>query len=472
LLRGALLLVGLAFGSSTAYLAWRYSGPGPVLPAELAELDPELVALIQDRAAQVRSSPRNAAAHGRLGLVYEANGMFDPARRCFENAIDLAHDPLIWNYHLAIVVRQAGDYQRSLDMLRALADRYPRFTPLHHRLGVALLEGGQVEDAERAFQVAHDNAPTAPAPMVGLADVKLRHGDYAGAATLLERAVEIDPDFKAAHYSLGLAYRGLGRADEAARELSMGLNARPRYLPDQVSGELIQCMVMPAARIERAEQLVAAGHLAEAAALLEKGLVTRPDDGGLMNNLAKVYIDLERLDEAIALLLRCQQTHPHDFRTLVNLCHCCLKMKRYEEALAYADQAVELGPTSVRSHLSRASVLGVLKRYTEAAPALEEAIRLEPYSAELRLRLADTCKKLERYPEAMAHFQAAARLNPKLLAPQIQLGLLSIKLGDVEGAAAALAAARRLKPEDPRVLALQHKLRTLQDATGNKAQPD
>ena len=142
---------------------------------------------------------------------------------------------------------------------------------------MALLEAGHLDEAAVAFQRARDLKPSAPVPMVGLADVKLRQHDHAGAASLLQRAIEIDPDYKAAHYLLGLAYRGLGQSQEAARELARGLDAPPRFMPDPFSKQVRQYMIYPAGRTERAVELAAAGQTAEAAeaaALLEKGLVT------------------------------------------------------------------------------------------------------------------------------------------------------------------------------------------------------
>ena len=455
------VLAGLAVVSLVAIVFWPRDAPGPVLPAEPGGLDSELASLIEEHAAAVYASPGDFAAHGRLGLVYEANGLFDEARRCYENAVDLAGSAPLWNYHLAIAARQGGDFDGGLELLRSLAEKHPKFAALHHRLGVTLMEAGHIDEAETAFQVARNLAPSAPAPMVGLADVKLRRGDHAGAAFLLEQAIEIDPTGAAAHYSLGLAYRGLGRSQEAARELGRGLNARPRFMPDRLSGQMREYIVYPTGRMNVATQMVAAGRTADAAALLEKGLASRPRDVGMMNELSRIYIAMFRYEEALELLSRAQRLNEHDFRTSMNLARCCLKMGRHGDALTHADRAVALAPTNVRSHLSRASVLLTMGRHAEALPALEAAVRLKPGSAELHVRLAETCLRLERYAEAEAHARKAVDLSPESFEAHFTLCAACMELGHLSEAASALASARRLAPYDRRVTAMQRRLTEL-----------
>lgn len=454
----AAAVIGLAIVSLVALGIWRRDGPAPVLPEELEQFDPELVSMIEDLAAAVQANPRDPNAHGRLGLVYEANSLFDEARRCYETVVQLADSTPWWSYHLAIATRQAGDFDGAMQLLRSLARKHPKFAAVHHRLGAALLEAGHFDEAAIAFQRARDLAPSTPAPMVGLADVKLRQHDHANAASLLQRAIEIDPTYKAAHYSLGLAYRGLGRSQEAARELARGLNATPRFMPDPLSKQLRQYMVYPAGRAERAVELAAAGQTAEAAALLEKGLVTRPQDIGMINELSKIYVQMSQYDKALELLSRAKRLNEHDFRTFINLARCCLAMGRHAEALAHADRAAELAPTNVRTHLSRASVLRAMGRHDEALPALEAAVQLEPRSAELHVRLARTCLRLGRDGQAETHARTAIDLSPESFQAHLTLFTASIRQGHLQEAASTLSIARRIAPDDRRVTAMQRRL--------------
>ncbi len=68
--------------------------------------------------------------------------------------------------------------------------------------------------------------------------MRIRQHNYAEAKRLLEKAVAIDYGYKSAHYSLGLAYRGLGEHEAATRELGKGQGAKRRIMGDPLSQRL------------------------------------------------------------------------------------------------------------------------------------------------------------------------------------------------------------------------------------------
>ncbi len=457
----------LCVGSAVAggFRVWQRYGPGSavVMPADMSRLDPELASLIERQAKNIRAHPRDPVAHARLGLVYEANAMFDEARRCFANAVNLKERVPLWEYHMANMMRQAGDFDGALELLRELATKYPKFAPLHHRLGDTLLESGEVEEAAAAFQQAIDFAPAAPAPHVGLADAMICQGDYAGAVELLERAVSLDPRFKAAHYSLGRAFRALGRSEDAERELRKGLNAPRRYMPDALSEWVARFTVFPAGRIQLAETLREAGKPKQAAALLEKGLASRPDEVSLVRALAKVYGEQGRYQNAFDLLLREEGLESATYTTYVSLAICCLKMQRLDEALRYADRAVELSPTIPQTHLARARVLFKRGTYAGTLAELETVAELDSRHPELLVLLGATCLKLHRYEEAEEHLQTAIELAPDSLPAYLNLCEMYIELGQLCEAESALETARRLSPRNPRARALEQRLAEIQE---------
>ena len=59
------------------------------------------------------------------------------------------------------------------------------------------------------------------AARVKLADLLSESQEHEAAAGLLEAVVRAEPDHATAHYLLGLAYRALGKREEARRELTL-----------------------------------------------------------------------------------------------------------------------------------------------------------------------------------------------------------------------------------------------------------
>ena len=223
---GKRLLLGLGLTllalslSAVIFESLFQAGPTAVLPENLDRLDPDVVLLIERQAREINVRPYEPEGHGILGLMFEANTLWEEARQSFAIASSLAPDAMLWRYHLAIATRQAGNFQEALDIMRALAHEYPSFAPVQQRLGEASLEIGDLGAAVAAFRRLIELSPQAPDGYVGLGGTLLGQKNYVGAARLLEHAVAIDPRYPLARYRLGMAYRGLGRQEEAQIEAS------------------------------------------------------------------------------------------------------------------------------------------------------------------------------------------------------------------------------------------------------------
>jgi len=432
--------------------------PPLVLPSNLDQIDPEVASLVRQRVEQAHSDPRSAPARGRLALAYEANGLWIDAASAYEAAAHLAPEEMQWRFHLAIVTRHAGESAAALAMLRALAREHPSFAPLHDRLGSALLEAGAVEEAKESYRRLRELEPRAPEGLVGLADVLLRGGETAEAAALLERAVSIDPSYRSAHYLLGLAYRAGGRREEAARELSLGLEAEPRYLRDPLSDELDRDKVNLTERLARAGAHISEGRAQEAVPMLEAALAARPGNVTVLNNLAVAVMHTGDARRALDLLGEAKRRDPREFSTDLNLASCYLRLGRPVEALRHAEAAVAAAPEVGKAHLTRAGVLVALRRYEEATAALQQAIRLDARSPQGLLMLGEISLRLGRAAQAREAFASAARTWPGLLPAQLGLVRACLDLGDRAGAAAALASARTTAPANPQVAALARQL--------------
>jgi tetratricopeptide (TPR) repeat protein len=95
-------------------------------------------------------------------------------------------DPSLGRIHFfrAAIRKAAGDYDGALVSLRTVAAKYPRDRVVWNQIGRVLF---------------------------------LKR-DYAGAIQALERVRAVDPEDLQMHYTLMLCYRGLGDAENAARE--------------------------------------------------------------------------------------------------------------------------------------------------------------------------------------------------------------------------------------------------------------
>ena len=75
--------------------------------------------------------------------------------------------------------------------------------------------------ASRRCRNRSGSIPFYSAPYIVLGTGLLQKGQLATAEGMLKRAIEYDPNNRAAHYLLGQLYQRSGRADDAKRELAI-----------------------------------------------------------------------------------------------------------------------------------------------------------------------------------------------------------------------------------------------------------
>lgn len=432
----------------------------PVVPPPGGDLDPAVERLIEEHLAAARKSPGAARSHATLGLVYEANELWPEAAASFELAERLdPHEPL-WTLHRATALRSAGDAQGSLALLRQVADELPGLAAAQHRLGDALLAAGAVSEARARFERASTLAPDRPEGLAGLGAAELAAGDARAAASALERALTLDPSYRSAHYLLGLAYRELGRDEEARSELALGVEGRARYLPDPLAGELRRYAVARTTRLQQALLALEAGKPERAAKILEALRQEQPDDVTVLNDLAIALQRTGQLEPAFQLLERAKDLDPGVLSTWINLAALLLDQGMTARALEHAERALALAPDSGKAHLTRARVLLRAGRPEEARAELVQSLRLDPRGTEALALLAHTSLALGRLEEARAHYASLARVAPADPAARVGLADVALRSGDRAQARRELAEARRIAPDHPDVVDLARRLET------------
>lgn len=441
----ALLLAGAVGGLSAAVF------PSAVLPGDLQRIDPAVADAIRRQARAMSERPGKLEPAETLCLIYEANILWDLARRCFEAIAREAPDNLLWAYHLAIATRETGGTEESTRMFRELARKHPDFAPLQQRLGEALLQSGDLAGAQDAFQRVIELEPGAAEGHAGLGNVLLRDRQYTAAIEALEKAVSQDPGYGVSHYLLGMAYRGAGRPDDAARELALGLGAETRYLPDRLTARSSRYRISSTARMEQGMALLGAGRADEAAAVLEQALVWEPENTTLLNNLAIAYLRQGRLDRAYETLQQALRLDDRKFSTYLNLSSWALRSRKPEQALEYADAAVDRAGELYQTHLNRARVLLYMGRHEQALESLESAARLNTRSPEPFAILADEQVRLGRLDEAESNYRDALSVAPDFFPAYLGLARIYMSKGQPAEAERAVQKAAKLAPGHPAV---------------------
>ena len=455
-----IVLVAVVGGLAYALLlrAGGDDGPVVVVPTGFDDLDPQFRSLAKRYIDWTREEPSSAERHAQLALVYAANQVWLEARASFEKALRIDPNHTLARYYLAIARGECGDRDGEIETLWDIVGRNADFAPAYHRLGARLIELGEHESAGPQFRRAVALAPNQAAGYIGLGDAAVRTGAHAEAIKQLTKALSIAPGAAQAHYLLGLAYRGLGKMDDAKRELAMGHSATKLYLPDAWTVRQREFSMSVADQITLADDYAMAGQPDKGVEILETALKWHAGNVAILNALGVVYINRGQPARAREVLLEAAVADDARFETYANLSAAELAMGEMDQALAHIERAIELAPGIAHAHFVRGRILLWESRNEEALESLHEAIRLDPSNHFSHHDLGNTYLNLGRSAEALESFEAAFERSPSFHPALLGIFEASLRLGDYEQARRALANAERLAPNAQQVQRARQRL--------------
>jgi tetratricopeptide (TPR) repeat protein len=272
-------------------------------------------------------------------------------------------------------------------------------------------------------------------------EIHLSLAQYAEAERWLLRALAITPEDPWTVVHLGLAHAGLGRFDESREQVTAAL--RLRATPGMIRQviEYIETRAVPA-------------HLAEvyrmALAAVGRPDVSVPgaagDDPGLLAAQGKLAWKMysrdadddghRRAGELAAAVLAADPRNP-DARYV--RARVLSDGNRDAEALPIARQLQAEGYPS--AHMALTVALSGTRDYAGALAVIREQLAVNPDSLIYLRAEAQALRSLKRYDEALRSARRAAELSPSAPEVQLQLGLCAREAGDLALAEPALRAA-------------------------------
>jgi len=215
--------------------------------------------------------------------------------------------------------------------------------------------------------------------------------------TLFTRAVDISPDNRYMHASLGAALSNIGCMDEAEAALRKSLTIS--------EGKYALCAM--------AQVLLATERPEEALVHARKALAMDPRyrDGSFYAGLA------------------------------------CFRLKRYPEAARYLEKVLEADPESSEALSAMGNLMSRMGRFDEAIGFYNKAVTLDPGMPAVWSDLGLSLLRLHRTDEAIASFNEAIRLGPKMANAYAGLGMAFHEKGGFDKAVAACRKAIELDPK-------------------------
>ena len=421
-------------------------------PAQFSGSVGELFTEAQDNFFSKPDAARSGEDYGRLGMIYHAHELHDPAAQAYRNAAEKAPADARWPYFLGILAANDGEFDQAIKYFEAAQKANPEYAPARIRLSRVLRDAGRQSEARVVTELLNDDIPGIAAVVADLGTIALQEQRFDKAVNLLEQALELQPDASRLHYPLGLAYRSLGNTDKAKEHLqavgdrevffndplftqmkslsgsfayflSVGMAAARTGNYDLAAQFMRNAMEAepdrPEPRINYARMLEAQGDIAAATAELRGTIQDHPNNALAHFNMGAVQ-EIQAEDvSAREYYAKTVALQPDMFEAWLLLGNSHMRDGQYDRAISAYDQAYAIRPGRTGLLLRKGIAQIELGRCSEAVTTLLDLVRKKPEDFEALIAYSRTVAVCpEAGPEDRGNALAAARnmytLNPDL----------------------------------------------------------
>ncbi len=184
----------------------------------------------------VQLLPRDAEAHGNLGLALHDQGQWSEALESLERALELRPDNTEVRLAALRALNNLGNGLRDAGRLREAASLYRRAIELdpgraesHCNLGNALLEARRIDEAAASYHRAVAVDPRSALAQLSLATALRLQGRGSEAESSCRTALALEPAYAEALSLLGELLADQGRFSEAAAWFQRAIDADPDF---------------------------------------------------------------------------------------------------------------------------------------------------------------------------------------------------------------------------------------------------
>jgi tetratricopeptide (TPR) repeat protein len=342
---------------------------------QITELQNLLAAAVKNPA---QSEMALSEAYGKLGQVYHAYSLISSAHDCYLNASILAPKDFRWMYLVAKLDHQEGRFDDAIRRYRIARTLRPDYVAVPVNLGNIFLELNRLEEARASFKEALEIEKNDPAAHYGLGQIALSARSYSEAIQHFDVTLAQVPSANSVHYSLAMAYRGLGDVEKVKAHLDQQGSVGVR-VSDPLVDSLQDLIEGVRVHLARGKLAFEARRFTEAAVEFRKAVAAGPDNVAARINLG---VTLSQLGDAQA-------------------------------ATEQFEEAIRIDPRRVNAHYNLAILLAGQNQHEKAIAHLQSAMAIEPNDSSVQFLLGSELVKVGRCREAAKLGANIEKCRPK-----------------------------------------------------------
>lgn len=363
--------------------------------------------------------------YGVTGEIYHAYSLATPARECYLNAARLAPKDFRWVYLLGKLSERDGATQEAIEHYSIARQLRPDYLPLFVSLGNIYLQLNRLEAAEANFKRALEINENTAAAQYGLGQSALSKRSYPDAASYLEKALSLAPESNRLHYALAMAYRGLGKLDQAQSHLALSGTVGVRVADPLVDG--LQDLIKGARlHLIRGRTALEARRFSEAVAAFRQAVAAQPDSIPAHFNLGAALSQTGDLPGAVAQfeeVLRLDPNHPDAH---YNLGLLLVHSNQGEQAIKHLQIAVADNPSDQNARFLLGQELLKVRRFDEAEKELSRVAQADPNNEDALLGWVTIMLRKKAYGAALEALEKGHEQFPQKGRTSVTLAYLLV----------------------------------------------
>ena len=226
--------------------------------------------------------------------------------------------------------------------------------------------------------------------------IEYQIGNYEKAVELIQKVIDLKPNFVGAYSNLGNALMNLNILDKALESYNLALSIQPNHIPTLVNkGNLLQKI---------GETHLAIKSYDEAIKLSSK----LPE---VFYNKGNALKDLERFEDAIVNYNSALKIRPTYAECYCNKGSILKKLGRLDDALLNLNKAIELKPKYYEAYSTRGNILKELKNFNLAIDSYEKAININPLYSEAYFNKAVVLHEINQIADSISAYEVAIKIN-------------------------------------------------------------
>lgn len=227
---------------------------------------------------------------------------------------------------------------------------------------------------------------------------KLKRGDYQGAISEFNQAINLNPKYQQAFNGRGIAYSKLKDYSQALADYDSAI-----ALESDAAKKVYYNRALTYSKLKQYPQAIAD---------YSKVITFNPKNGKAYNNRGTSYKAIREYESAIADYSKAIEINSKDAFAYYNRGLVYYNLKQYPQGIADLDKAISYDPKNAVSYNNRGNIYFALKEYQKAIADLDQAVSLDPTYVDGYYNRGNVYKRLKQYPKALADYATAIKLDP------------------------------------------------------------